>query len=192
MLNKLFFWNMNKAEAALIRFLKDLGKEVNCSITNVNYGGCCVYASIVSEQLVRKGYGVGGVCSWYGYSEMDIDSARNNILRDQDCRRFFAQNQYIHKLWEDQGVNFGHVATAVFLQNGRRILHDSVETVLAKTTQVEFRKKPIAKGFLYPNEMKALADDSSEWNPDFNRKQIPAMKRIIKEKFNDCPASWVC
>lgn len=188
MLNKLFY----KAEAALVRFLEDLGKEVNSSISNVNYGGCCVYASIVSEQLVRKGYGAGGFCSWYGYSEMDIDSARSNILRDQDRRRFFAQNQYIHKLWYEQGVNFGHVATAIFLQNGRRILHDSVETVLVKPSQVEFRMKPIAKGFLYPNEMKALADDPSEWNPDFNRKQIPAMRRIIEEKFNGCPTSWVC
>ncbi len=150
----------------LIRRLNMLGKEINTSYPRINSGGCCVYASLVAEELIKLGVKVQGIVGyWNAKSEPSLDYIRPLIktgtLSD----------------WHDNGVNFSHVGLE-FIHNGYTRHYDSNGVSFQRKKLMGF---PLYDGRLLPKELRKLAASREGWNPYFNRRDIPDIRKLIAE-----------
>lgn len=148
--------------------LNRIGRRVNFLFPNINHGGCCVFAAIIGTELKRLGISARGIVASY-YSDVgksNIDSARENV------------SENIPWEWEESGVYFTHVGVEYDI-NGT-VKHYDSNGVKRKGSRLLYLK--IYDGRLTVDELKELSRTSKGWNPSFVRKDIPAMRRLIKEE----------
>lgn len=146
--------------------LNRLGKRVNALYPDINHGGCCVYAAIVADELDRLGVPARGiVATWTSdRGDTDIDEIRNYV----ECNNVAE--------WEENGVFFTHVGIEYNI-NGK-IKHCDSNGVKDKGNIL--MSWAIYKGRLMIHELKQLARSGRDWNKSFDRKDIPAIRRLIK------------
>ena len=152
-----------------IKDLQTLARTINQNIVNVNNGGCCVFAALVSERL-KDFYDVN--VNVYGYNiGVSIDDARSTIKKQTLSE------------WNNKGVNFGHVVVEYKDKRGIKREYDSTGNHKADgSICYEYNK---TEGHLTLKETKILASRKAGWNKSFDRKQIPTMKRIINNFFDE-------
>jgi hypothetical protein len=149
--------------------LTQLAKEVKTKVPCINFGGCCVFAALVSKHLstivpTRLVVFKGWFCDDNEASDLSEAKAKisNNTVRE----------------WNNQGIHFGHVVIE-YDNDGQtyRLDSDGVEPC---PTVVEDNK---LTGFLSIDDAEDLAADDDGWNPSFSRSNIPQMKQIIDNFF---------
>ena len=141
--------------------LQDFAVEMDEKYPNMNFGGCCVFASLFAKRMIDliptikivvEDRVTGNSCS--------IDDVRNNI-----------ENNTVND-WYDNGIDFTHVLIQ-FEYQGEIFWYDANGI---HTDMVEFE---LVDGYLGILEALELVNDNEGWNPSFNRKDIPNIKRDI-------------
>lgn len=155
----------------LINRLNRLGKRVHTQHHTINWGGCCVYAARVAEQLskyvptrVRVGQG------WEGPDSLVIDEVRPQVQSN------------LPKEWNKQGLYFAHVVVE-FEFNGKVYHYDALGVKRARP-RTNMGDYPIVKGHLTIKEARELAAAKKGWNSAFDRDEIPAVHRLIDDAFD--------
>ncbi len=158
----------------LIEKLNLLGKAVHKNSPNINFGGCCVFAAAVALELEKHGVKARGIIASHNatYHEIPLGRIRPKV-----------KNNSIYE-WRDNGVYFGHVGVE-FTYRGK-LYHYDTEGVHPKAATLD--NTPIYKGRMKPEEMDAIASSPEGWNTTFPRRQIPSVKRLIKEHLKDVTA----
>lgn len=152
---------------SILKFLKDLGKELENNFTCLNYGGCCVVAGYVALHLRHycpdlkiRVNGDWGTPNDYNSFKQSL----NNTLDPDE--------------WRDNGAVFPHVLIQ-FKYKNRNYLIDSEGVYKTKEWP------GLVKGWLSVNEAIALGSTPRGWNTDFDRDQIPAIRRTITKMFKE-------
>ena len=151
----------------LLETLSDLGHDVAFEFPTINHGGCCVYASIVGDLLLRQGI---ETSIWVGHLpdyniHADVAEVRNNVRNPANVAD-----------WNDNGVFFNHVGLEVSI-DGVKYLVDTDRYDFASDKFKEFH---VLAGRLTVTEAALLAADHSAWNPTFPRCAIPEIKRMAR------------
>lgn len=152
----------------IVDHLNALGAEAELKIEYLNHGGCCVFAALIARELQNKGYKASGVVVSYGAEESE-----NSVSK---ARKMVANNTVYE--WNDKALYFSHVGVE-FKIDGFKHRYDSYGVV---GSRAKLMNMPAYRGRLTVVEMEELAADTG-WNPQFNRKQIPKLKRIVKKHF---------
>lgn len=163
----------------LIPKLRELGRRVNELTDNrVNYGGCCVYAAAVAERLQELGLKhvecIASVDDWFDHVGA-VEDARNNLIADE----VYAEGENGPLDWGYAGLSLHHIAVR-FKHNGRWYTHDSDTVIHGRDTFGKNGYGATPDG-LTPLEARAMADDPDGWNSTFDRRDIPAIRRLVQE-----------
>lgn len=145
--------------------LDDLGRRVNFLFPYINSGGCCVFAAIVTAELQRLGIPARGIVASYN-PENHIDKVRPKI------------NSNSLDEWRENGINFTHVGVEYEIDG--TIKHYDSNGVREEGKRL--MSWYIYKGRLLLEELKELSRTGRGWNNQFKRKDVPALKRVIKEE----------
>lgn len=150
----------------LKRKLNALGGIITDLYPYINNGGCCVYASLVAQELVKRNIDCSGIVTdWYDGGKECIDKIRPyikvNTLEE----------------WNDNGIALNHVGLEFSI--GERKYHYDTEGVSVANKRT-FRGNPLYNGRLSVNEMVQLASKRQGWNTHFRRMDIPAIRKFIK------------
>jgi hypothetical protein len=151
--------------------LNELGEIVSDLYPDINHGGCCVYASLVAQELLRKNVNCSGIVTdWYSGGKGNIDEARPNIKSNTVDE------------WESNGVALNHVALEFSI--GERKYHYDTSGVKLANRRI-FKGQPLYGGRLNAAEMMQLASRQQGWNRDFRRKDIPIIRKLVKFYLKD-------
>lgn len=165
----------------LLNRLRRLAKNLNNTLINPNRGGCCVIAAEVGaylEQIVPVRIRVSN--DHFDFmDEDDWEGCDYNNLNDLiDVLGPRAEDQFA---WNENDVFFGHVIVE-FDVDGRTYHMDTSGVRLAKKRDPSFGWL-MYDGYLPVNVAKALADVPGNWNWKFDRRQIPAIKKMVRHAF---------
>ncbi|MCK9382933.1 MAG: hypothetical protein M0P95_17960 [Sulfuritalea sp.] len=157
------------------RRLDAIAREAR-TIHTLNHGGCCVFASLVCDALVERGYKVRGVvCGYEG--EPSVDEVHEMIVNS-------GANPLDLSEWHEHGIYFNHVILEVKI--GRWwYLYDS--TTWARPGKT-FTRYDVLPGRLTQAELASFAanDEPGSWNTSFDRaRHIPKLKDIVIRAFED-------
>lgn len=155
----------------ILEKLKIISANANAEVSSINYGGCAVMAAIVGEELEKHGIRVEGVPN-YGNPALVRKNKTNT-------------HKFNMRMWENNGIGFGHVALR-FRYNERTYTWDTDRLVRSSKEfgyPECFTETRFGQG-LTIKELKRLSWADGDWNTEFNRKDIPKLKRIVKNVFN--------
>lgn len=161
----------------LIGKLRDLGSRVN-DLTDgcVNYGGCCVYAAAVAERLQELGITAECIArtgDWF--EQATVEEARANLIEDEN----YAPGENNARDWGEAGLSLHHIAVR-FKHSGRWYTHDSDTVIPGRDTFGEHGYEATPDG-LTPQEARAMSDCADGWNTTFDRRYIPAIRKLVQE-----------
>ena len=151
-----------------------LGKEVSRRYPWLNHGGCCVYAAMIVAALHKhKIKATGIVASWsaesLNKSGVTIDKVREGIKKNT------------HTEWNNNGVNFSHVGVEFEYKAKIRTHKYHYDSHGVKKAGKTLDLMPIYSGRLNLEELKTLAGTKRGWNDTFDRKDIPALRKLVKD-----------
>lgn len=155
----------------LAAHLEKMGKRIERFFPNVNYGGCCVYAVIVAKELQLRGARPRIVVSrmeGFGNGKENIEEARHLVRRPE-----------VEMDWNDHGIHFNHVGVE-FRYFGAWWQHDTLET---KPFDGKLMDWNVYDGRLTIREAELLASVPGNWNSQFLRNRIPALRAMVKASF---------
>lgn len=158
--------NKRKASTGLITTLREMAKQIDRRIPDVNYGGCCVVAAEIADKLQHIVPTRIRVAGYFGANGCNVDVAHQKVGN--------SANGYD---WHENGIYFGHVIVE-FDYRGRTYHLDSSGVHKAGRCEPSFGYE-LYDGNLPLEAAKALADEWSNWNSRFNRKYIPLIKSIV-------------
>lgn len=144
-----------------------LAEVVSDNISNINYGGCCVFAALIAKHL-QHFFDV-RIIVFSHEVDITIDEARSHI-----------QNN-IPEEWNLNGIYFGHVVIEYVDRKGNFNQYDSEG--ITKSDRFGYSGLDRVEGYLTIDETISLANEADGWNDCFNREQIPKMKEIIDNFF---------
>lgn len=154
----------------LLAQLNSLGIDVNCKYTYINNGGCAVYAAIVGKALQDMGVNVKVLVagSWWG-NNGHVDKARENV-------------KHIGKKeeWRKNNISFGHVGLEFFWK--RKKYHYDSNGCHKPAKKLD--GATIFPGRMTVEECIAIAKEARGWNTSFDRKHIPALRRMVAKHFD--------
>ena len=158
----------------IVKKLNHLGEEVKMKYPHINCGGCCVYAAMVVAALKKhdiEGKGIvasywAGSPGWMSTDVATIDKARKKIQKND-----------INE-WQSNGISFAHVGVEFTVDGVKR--HYDTDGVRKAGKLLD--SMPIYTGRMEYIELRALAGSKKGWNPSFNRKDIPALRRLVKSR----------
>lgn len=154
----------------IIDKLNTLGYKAEEEFSNLNYGGCCVFASLVADRLAELGIEAGGVVAMdFGGRAPNIDKARSNVHDESDGDE-----------WEENGVKLSHVGIK-FQLGGKTLLFDS-DGVQEMRERNSLAGYDVINGVFTRDELRALADNSWNWNYSFDRGQIPKLAELVEHE----------
>ena len=156
----------------IVAKLNQLGIEVKRRYPNINNGGCCVYAAMITAALKKHNIEAKGIVASHGagrpgWMKKDIatiNKARKNI-----------QKNTIYE-WQTNGISFAHVGVEFKVDGVKR--HYDTEGVHKAGKQLD--SMPIYAGRMEYVELRALAGKKDGWNTQFNRRHIPELRRLVK------------
>jgi len=165
----------------LIKDLKKISDKVDKKIRKVNYGGCCVFASLATEHLQDLGLDVKIRVGDFGLGRRSQRKILNLVEKKVSVNTANG--------WYDEGVDMSHVV-AEFGWQGKRYFFDA-EGVAEKLYELEpFCNSKLHRGSIPLHVAKELAL-STDWNPTFDRTQIPKLESLLKEEFSKLKAKYV-
>lgn len=159
----------------LFKKLRKLQDEMIENHPNLNYGGCCVYAALIGEQLEKLGFQVEVVTpTEYGLYDNAYD-ARKGVRN--------VKNVYE---WVDNGVSFRHVAVRFKTRAGVVYTYDSERFCKGSSDfgLDGYNTDPEFGTGLTVAEAKAISSKQKGWNRAFNRREIPRIRSKVHEAFN--------
>ena len=148
--------------------LNSLGREVFYRFRRINYGGCCVYATMIVRELQRRNIECGGIATGgnNNFGLPNIDKVRKKIKKHTASE------------WSNNGISLNHVAVE-FVINGKKYHYDTTGVRLAGS---HLHGNLVYKGRFTFAEMQAMSKQGKNcWNNMFDRKNIPAI-RVMVEK----------
>lgn len=151
--------------------LRRIKKETIRRWQYINCGGCCVFASIVGEELLNKGVYACGLVAAYHTGDVDIEAIRHNVRTRRKSE--------LLDTWQDNGIQFNHVGLEIHF--GDTVKHYDTNAFRNPNGRLDGMR--IYKGRMTINELKALASVSEGWNDTFNRRHIPQIRKYIKSEF---------
>lgn len=156
---------------SIISKLKKFGRGVTKDHPNLNFGGCGVYAYILGEHLKKMGF------------EVKCFATQEELLFDSlTYKKFILSNRQGMSIWdwENYGVDFNHIGLAVKVEK-YWYLHDANITKRFYKTTKEFDGEYLLPEFFEVDVIKKIASKPYGWNPQFNRNEIPLIKKKVKE-----------
>lgn len=150
----------------LFEALNTLGNRINRFYPNVNHGGCCVYASIIGEDLLSRGLKTRVVVANSWEAKKNLNKVRKQV-----------NNTNQKEEWNAAGIYFNHVGVE-FKLGGKWFLYDS-DGVNPRGPKLGSYK--VHPGFISVEEAKALAAEREGWNESFNRRSIPGLRKHVKQ-----------
>lgn len=150
---------------SIIEKLDELGEVVSDLYPNINNGGCCVFAAMVVNELQKQGIKASGIV---------IDSGARSSIHIDEVRPLIKTNTVNE--WQNNGVFFWHVAVEFTMGNKKH----HYDTGGVKKATNAFGGIPVYKGRMKLEEMKSIAARQPGWNPAFRRKDIPAIRKLVK------------
>ncbi len=148
--------------------LNRLGTKIQDKYEMINNGGCCVYASIVGRELVRRGVRT-RILVAASYDNIDIREKKKKIQDIQNISE-----------WNQNGIYFSHVGLS--FQFGKSWFHYDTHGV--KAPDGKLGSFVLYKGYLTVGEGVILASSDRGWNTSFDRDDIPAIDKKITKFFN--------
>lgn len=147
------------------------------AIKYLNRGGCGVFAALVGRELQSNGVKPEVIVQTeYGDDPLYVRQRVRNPLDPFD--------------WHDNGLYINHAGLR-FKHNGKWWTYDS--TALRQSHDVfSDDDRPASRGFLTVEEMEAFAFPRAKgpfhtvydlWNSEFDRRQIPKLRRAVHEGF---------
>lgn len=152
----------------VVTTLNNLGFSVKQNYRRINCGGCGVYAALIVEQLQKLGIRSSGIVAAYNTKNVSLAKARDNIKNKADQRE-----------WDKNGIAFYHVGVEFFL-DGKRYHYD---TSGVHPAAKELDNMSIYRGRMRLEDLKAIAGTERGWNKTFDRKDIPAIRKMVKAAF---------
>lgn len=156
------------------KFLRELsrfGKRINRTYSYVNRGGCCIVAAEFARPLKQI----------FPSTNIIVGSYKWEQAQDlEKVRKLIGSNSF--RQWTKHGIDFTHVLLE-FEFEGKMYQFDTCDGVVPRkdTTILDLR---ILDGHLTLSEAQDLAHSPVGWNEMFDRKQIPAIQKDIKEFFD--------
>lgn len=160
----------------IIDQLNALAAEVRESTSDLNSGGCGVFAAMVGKALIQKGIPASCfACYDTVWDDMrhagNVDEARANVSDPADLYE-----------WNDNDVSLSHVGVE-FVANGETLWYDSNGVV--KPSRSFTRGTWIVQdGRFTVEEMEAMAERPHNWNDWFDRSQIPDIQHLVEERLH--------
>jgi hypothetical protein len=141
-------------------------------LRNINYGGCCVFASILANHLQHL------VPTRIAVYE-DPDDEEDPIAESIDSARAKLTSNTARE-WNRNGVYFNHVVVECDI--GDETVEIDSSGIFATDGSIisDCVKLP---GYLTIPEATELAASSVGWNWWFDRDQIPEMERLVNKAF---------
>jgi hypothetical protein len=139
----------------------------------INFGGCCVIASYMADQLHKLGIPVRIVVAeslWATSYFPHIDKVRRKLNNTVNTARD----------WNSKGIEFGHVVVEVKINNLWHILDTEHGCLPSKEYWKRTPRRPFG-GYLTLHEARFLAGRGDGWNPSFDRDQIKGIKQMISK-----------
>jgi len=164
--------------------LKAVGAEVERQIHMLNWGGCCVYAAILANELRT-------LLTKDAVVEIRvIERDHGGTLRPlNEVRQELSSNDLGE--WYNADVYFHHVFLEI--RTGGCIIHtDSEEshyTMNSDRSKIAGHCKIIRPGFIEFDDAVDLAKQT-RWNLDFDRRQIGLLQMIIRSWANHIRATY--
>lgn len=146
--------------------LRAMGDDIQLRFPLINQGGCCVYAALVGRELQRMEIPVRGfVGMLWDFEKSHVDKARRRVSNPGNLIE-----------WINNGVHFHHV--------GLEIIYDyddyHVDTDRVQHAGGRFGDYTVIPGRLTLQEVRSLASATEGWSENFNRKDIPKVKKLIR------------
>lgn len=162
---------------SLIVLLNELGSEANNRFSTLNRGGCCVFAGLVAAELDARGYPVQGRVAAY-------KAGTPNPPTITEARKWVKTNTPAE--WNAYGIVFGHVGIE-FYDGENTYLYDSngcvdPEELLDGMHSFEGRLTTLELNELWQNNG-PLNGYSISWNTNFDRNNIPDLKKLVERHF---------
>ena len=154
--------------------LEKISKLANSYVKNINYGGCAVMAYLVSKELEKSGIEVEGIVP-----NSNPKQARGKAPKP---------HKFDANWWESNGIDFNHVAIRFKL--GKKVY--TYDTDQLHKGSLNFGEDlrytaggKFGTGFNTKELKKIASTGGGYWNKDFNRRDIPKLRKIVKEVFNE-------
>lgn len=150
--------------------LTKISEELTEKIKYPNDGGCCVIASVVGKHLSKH---VPVALRIIDYKDTSLNDIVKNTPKDAHAERVmdhFCSNNVI----------FNHVVIQAKLE-GKNVYWDSNGTTNSLVNKKNSYTK-VRKGTI-PLEIGSKLAESTNWNEEFNRKQIPKIEKIVAKHF---------
>lgn len=146
-------------------------KEIRKSHNDINYGGCGVFAALLGEALHNAGYEVS--IRMVGYVEPPTLPLR--LIREHVQFAAEADSSKVSvRHWNRYGVDNSHVFVKVRI-NDRDWLLDS-----DGLHKYDHEERP-SQVDIELDDLLSFVWNPAGWNSEFNRKQIPALKKKVNQ-----------
>lgn len=167
-----------KVEKRIQKAFEKLAEELRSTVPNINYGGCCVFASYAADALQKvapEGINVQIRVTKSEHADPDMDSwsidemveaMEQEDLNPRVLRDWNRMDVYLHHVWVHiRGKNIN------FCADGEGVYDPS---------EVDDRWGKSYDGSL-PFDVALELSQSNGWNQKFNRKYVPTIKALVDE-----------
>lgn len=159
----------------LNQHLYKLGQRMNRFHPYINSGGCCVYASILGEELLKRGIDARIIVGASGANHLIQHIGKASCLNEVRDR---IGPTALQENWQENGVHFNHVGLEFKSPDDGEWYHCDSDNVAPQDWCLGTWE--IYKGWLSVEDGKILAAFPDGWNTAFDRKTIPLVKQMIR------------
>lgn len=156
--------------------LAEIGERVESLDSDVNSGGCGIYAYELLKRLSKNGIDGKIVVyhnTWDTPTDWNITNVENNLRK----RRIGISNMI--NWFENFNVSgFAHIKVEI----DNKVV-DSVEIVDIEESNIWNTYYKRMEGYLSLDALAKINRIRSNWNPKFNRKFVPKIRKIMDQTF---------
>lgn len=149
-------------------------KKVKQHIHKVNWGGCGVFASLLADQMINAGIPEEEIkILVYSYEGEDYDLCEIEDSIDHHCEDIGSLD-----VWESYLPDLVHIRVS-----WKDHVFDAEDNIDLVANNLSWGWGALlCNGHISLEAVRELSKDNN-WNPEFDRSQIPTLEKIIKETF---------
>ncbi len=149
--------------------LMALGDRLESSFNKVNWGGCGEVALMVSKQLDLLGvkHDV-ALCHTWGSEDYKEEWTDDDIIEWSEFK-------------QANGLSYAPPNNHVLIKLENGMLWDTENVYFSENDVVEVGGYNSVAGLVSGDTLELLTSELGEWNPTFDRSQIPAMQEMTRE-----------
>lgn len=159
----------------IIDKLNNLAWKADTQINGLNAGGCAVFAYEVAKRLNELGIPAKGVVAMSQWALPSRKSKWPSVAKARENIRDVGDGLE----WSDNGVDFHHVGVE-FTIDGVKYHYDSNGVTGAKPWLNRHHWKVIP-GRLSTDDLEKLVANRWNWNPEFDRRQVPKIHNMVEK-----------